>query len=479
MISSAGNLPPTPEWVYAKATGAASTTSQLYLYLSGAGECYIDDLKLVVGTNAEVGPNLLVNGDFEAPLASSWVLTTNFANSTISSTVARSGAGSLRLMASNAGSGSGNSAYQVVTPALTSGQIYTVSYWYRPPTQGRTLTVRLSGASLSSNPDTEVAGLYRRINSLQGGLSELRAWFCDHAVASRRQLFEILSQFWENHFVTQYQKSADYLGQYESGLRGRLATDWEVREMNQWRNAMLNPQCTFQDLLRISAESPAMIVYLDTVNSKGSGNTVANENYTREILELFTFGVDNGYDQNDIVQMSRAWTGWSVELVDHANANNPFAPASVTYYPNINNTSRRPTRSAPGPSTSSPPTTGQIVARFSLARPCRPGLARPGQDATTNSPSPAGPAPTAYRMVTMSSPIWPISPSRRNTSASNSAGFLSTTPSRIPPVSREHSIMISTITPTRTGRRRPNWCTNACSPGKTAIPKASCGPCSM
>ena len=55
---------------------------------------------------------------------------------------------------------------------------------------------------------------------------------------------------------------------------GVIAAGWEYREMTKWRNAMLNPNCTFYDLLKISAESPAMIVYLDTVNSKGSGNNV-------------------------------------------------------------------------------------------------------------------------------------------------------------------------------------------------------------
>jgi uncharacterized protein (DUF1800 family) len=50
--------------------------------------------------------------------------------------------------------------------------------------------------------------------------------------------------------------------------------------------------------------------------------------------------VDNGYDQNDIVLLSRAWTGWSVEIVDAANVNNPFAPQSATYYPGTNSTSR-------------------------------------------------------------------------------------------------------------------------------------------
>jgi len=156
-------------------------------------------------------------------------------------------------------------------------------------------------------------------------------------VNSKRQLLEVLSQFWENHFVTQFQKSSDYMDSFydDGAIMNRVAADWEWREMTKWRNAMLNPQCTFYDLLKISAESPAMIVYLDTVNSKANSTSIANENYARELLELFTFGVDNGYDQNDIIAMSRAWTGWSVDLVDPQNINNPFAAPSVTYVPNV------------------------------------------------------------------------------------------------------------------------------------------------
>ena len=339
LVSSAGSVPTTPTWVYAQATGTATATPQLYIYLSGAGECYVDDLKLVAGTNAGVGPNLVVNGDFEAPLTTPWTNTTDFTNSAVSSTVAHSGSGSLHVVATAAGGGGGDSVFQVVP--VSNAQTYTISYWY-VPSANRTLTVRLSGSALVSSPDTDLPGVYRRLNLGQTRMTDYRAWFCQHAVSSPRQLFEILSQFWENHFVTQWSKSEDYLGGlgFDGTTTDILATGWEWREMNKWRNAMLNPNCTFYDLLKISAESPAMIVYLDSVNSKGNGNNVANENYARELLELFTFGVDNGYDQNDIILESRAWTGWSVELVDTVNANNPFAPASVTYYPNTNSTSK-------------------------------------------------------------------------------------------------------------------------------------------
>jgi len=59
----------------------------------------------------------------------------------------------------------------------------------------------------------------------------------------------------------------------------------------------------------------------------GNGSNVANENYMREILELFTMGVDNGYDQGDIVAGSLAWTGWDMEKVPEAEAFNLFAIA--------------------------------------------------------------------------------------------------------------------------------------------------------
>ncbi len=340
--STPGGIPATPTWIYARATGKANANSRLYIYTSGAGECFVDDIKLVAGPDPDNGPNLLQNGGFESPLAGTWTNSPDFAGSTLSSTVAHSGNSSLRLIATAGGGGNNDSVQQTITPALVNSNTYTVSYWYLPTTQNRTLTVKLDGNLLQSTPDLDLPGVTRKLDTTQANLSDYRAWFCLHAVQSQRQLFEVLSQFWENHFVTQQSKSVEYLsGQgYDGTTAGWLATDWEFREMTKWRNALLNPNCTFYDLLRISCESPAMIVYLDSAGSRGSGNNIANENYARELLELFTFGVDNGYDQNDIVLMSRAWTGWSVEIVDPPNAGNPFAPQSLTYYPGTNSTSR-------------------------------------------------------------------------------------------------------------------------------------------
>src|SRR5439155_6728895 len=230
-----------------------------------------------------------------------------------------------------------SSIWQTISPpGLSSSQTYTLSYWFLPGSNihSSDVTVRLSGSGIVAIPGTLATHL------VQGSatIDELRAWHVQHAVQSRRQLLEVLDQFLENHFVTQYSKSSDYFDTYYDGnIRGLLATQLEFKENQRWRQALLNPQCTFYDLLRISAESPAMIIYLDTVNSKGNASNIANENYARELLELFSFGVDNGYDQNDITMMSRAWTGWSVNILDYTNEFNPFALRTTNVLPGVIN----------------------------------------------------------------------------------------------------------------------------------------------
>ena len=359
IVGTGNGETPAPQWIYATYTGVATATPTIYAYLSGAGECYIDDLKLVVGSVPNVGSNLLRNADFESPLnTNNWNMTADFTGSFISSNFSHSGAGSLKIVATGGGAGNGDSIFQTNLPSITNLATYTVSFWYLPPTRGRTLTVRLSGSSqaglLSANEPGGSAGSIRRrldniwqasiedgsitVNSVGGAnLHDLRAYHVLNAVSAKRQLIEVLLQFLENHFVTQHSKSVDYFDRFYDGgtLEDIFATDWEYRERTKWQAALLNPDCNFYDLLKIHIESPAEIVYLDSVDSKGNGANVANENYAREIMELFCMGVDNGYDQLDIVALSRAWTGWSVDIVDAENINNPHAPQSqrVGFYP--------------------------------------------------------------------------------------------------------------------------------------------------
>ena len=320
------------DWQYVVQSGTA-TSSSLYIYLTGAGDCYIDDLKIVSGGVPEVGVNRVQNGDFENGLTG-WTVSPNLALSTVVTDMKHSGDAALHVDSTEGGTTRASSIYRADL-GLSNGQPYTLSYWYKPGASGSApLVIRLSGEGILSTPGSIATRLFE--NSAE--LTDLAAWHTMHAVQSKKQLLEVMLQFLENHFVTQHAKSEDYLDRYyEDGEDDIFATNLEYRELERWRQALLDPNCTFHDLLKISAESPGMIIYLDTVSSRGDGANIANENYARELLELFTFGVDNGYDQNDITVMSGAWTGWRVEIVDYTNEFNPFATISETRRPGTTN----------------------------------------------------------------------------------------------------------------------------------------------
>jgi len=126
------------------------------------------------------------------------------------------------------------------------------------------------------------------------------------AVYSDRQLEEVLTDFWFNHFNVDIDKGADRY----------LVTAYE-------RDA-IRPHVLgkFKDLLLATAESPAMLFYLDNWQSVGPEVPVnlnpktrkqgLNENYGRELMELHTLGVDGGYTQQDVTEVARCFTGWSI-----------------------------------------------------------------------------------------------------------------------------------------------------------------------
>jgi len=325
-------------WQQFTVTGTANTSgtgTNLYVYLNVPGDCFLDDIQVFATNNP--GVNLVRNGDFESPLSTNdWVVSPNHSASAITTTASHSGSASLHVIANAGGTTQGSAIWQPVT-GLTNGVRYTLSYWFLPSASNQlsSLTVRFSGSWVTSTPYP--VSSYTKLIYGGASIDDLRGWHALRAVQSKRQLLEVLDQFLENHFVTQYSKSSDYFTTYYSdgNLTAQLAGQLEFKENQRWRQALMNPQCTFYDLLRISAESPAMIIYLDTVNSKGNGSNIANENYARELQELFTFGVDNGYDQNDITIMSRAWTGWSVNIMAATNEFNPLATDLRTLNPGV------------------------------------------------------------------------------------------------------------------------------------------------
>ena len=132
------------------------------------------------------------------------------------------------------------------------------------------------------------------------------------AIVSERQLQEVMTDFWFNHFNIYIAKDSDqwYTTSYERDA---------IRK---------NALGKFGDLLLATAQSPAMMVYLDNWLSIGPdsqangvnpanprskpGNHGLNENYGREVMELHTVGVNGGYSQADVTNLAAILTGWTV-----------------------------------------------------------------------------------------------------------------------------------------------------------------------
>lgn len=166
------------------------------------------------------------------------------------------------------------------------------------------------------------------------------------AALSERQLYEIMVDFWTNHFNVYFAKGADRFltpGYIEHTIRPRAMGK-------------------FADLLIAVAKSPAMLFYLDNWESVAPGSVPPaalrararptfgrrpglfgpmrdparrdsmrrqalegmpkgiNENYARELLELHTLGVDGGYTQQDVIDVARIFTGWSLERPQQGGA---------------------------------------------------------------------------------------------------------------------------------------------------------------
>jgi uncharacterized protein (DUF1800 family) len=86
----------------------------------------------------------------------------------------------------------------------------------------------------------------------------------------------------------------------------------------------------FDDLLVLVSKDPAMCIWLDSVENNASGQNVPNENYAREVMELYSLGADNGYSQDDITQLARALSGWSFTVAAADLVASPTDPQSRT-----------------------------------------------------------------------------------------------------------------------------------------------------
>jgi hypothetical protein len=124
--------------------------------------------------------------------------------------------------------------------------------------------------------------------------NELRQATLMRQVYSKRQLYELMAEFWSDHFNIYVEKgNCFYL---------KTVDDREVIRKHALGS--------FRDLVWASAHSPAMLVYLD---NQANDKTAPNENYARELMELHTLGVDGGYTQQDVMELARCLTGWNVK----------------------------------------------------------------------------------------------------------------------------------------------------------------------
>lgn len=119
------------------------------------------------------------------------------------------------------------------------------------------------------------------------------------AVYSRRQLYEVMVEFWTNHFNINLDEA-----------EGDHTITVDNREV-----ARAHALGRFADLLQASAHSPAMLVYLDNAVSNANSEEGVNENYGREVLELHTMGIIDGeheYTEADMRGVALVLSGWSV-----------------------------------------------------------------------------------------------------------------------------------------------------------------------
>jgi uncharacterized protein (DUF1800 family) len=171
-------------------------------------------------------------------------------------------------------------------------------------------TAETPGNPLQNEKYREVLQKYYRENGLQQPqriIAELQASRILRAVYSERQLHEVMVDFWTNHFNI---------------FAGKGADRWLLPAYDR---DTIRPHALgkFLPLLQATAQSPAMLFYLDNFQSVSPNmnrpgpraqqqRRGINENYARELMELHTLGVDGGYTQKDVQEVARCFTGWTI-----------------------------------------------------------------------------------------------------------------------------------------------------------------------
>ena len=154
-------------------------------------------------------------------------------------------------------------------------------------------------------------------------IGQLQQWWIDHILTTTTPFAERMTLFWHGHFASDYRKAADNTFMYWQNLTWRQMAMTDLGSM----------------LMRVTVD-PAMLRYLDLATSTGQN---PNENYSRELMELFTMGAGN-YTEDDVREGARALAGWQVPQ--------PDTYAEVTVKGNV--TRRRPVFSTQRPGVFNP-----------------------------------------------------------------------------------------------------------------------------
>src|SRR5438445_665675 len=123
----------------------------------------------------------------------------------------------------------------------------------------------------------------------------MQQWWIDHLLATPTPFAERMTLFWHGHFTSDYRKAGDNTFMYWQNLTWRRMGMTDLRSM----------------LMKVTTD-PAMLRYLDLATSTGQS---PNENYSRELMELFTMGAGN-YTEADVREGAKALAGWQVPQPD-------------------------------------------------------------------------------------------------------------------------------------------------------------------
>jgi uncharacterized protein (DUF1800 family) len=154
-------------------------------------------------------------------------------------------------------------------------------------------------------------------------------------VHTERPLQEKMALFWHNHFATAYSKIAGTFGTVHATKMMALKEGSLPGTMGQLELFRKHALGSFRDLLIEVAKDPAMLVWLD-----GRTNTRQRpqENFGREIMELFTFGIGN-YTEEDVYAAARVFTGWNLRFVNQGGE--PLNYYEFQYIPNNHDTTAK------------------------------------------------------------------------------------------------------------------------------------------